>query len=69
MHLFPSGVPIQKRLFDLLLTVPGFLLISPLLAVVAVIVRWRMGHPVLFRQLRPGYREQPFILHKFRTIV
>lgn len=69
VRLFPSGVPIQKRLFDLLLTIPGLFLISPLLAVVAVLVRWRMGRPVLFRQLRPGYREQPFMLFKFRTML
>lgn len=40
----------------------------PLLLVVASLVYWRFGSPVLFRQQRPGYRGQPFLLLKFRTM-
>jgi len=64
----PPGVPLSKRLFDLLLTVPGVILISPLLAVLALLVRIRLGSPVLFRQVRPGLRAEPFVLYKFRTM-
>ncbi len=57
-----------KRLLDLALTVPALVLLSPLLALIAVLVRVTMGEPVLFRQQRPGLHGQPFILYKFRTM-
>lgn len=66
--LFPAGIPKRKRAFDLLLTIPGVLVISPLLAVLAILVRLRLGAPILFRQIRPGYRSQPFTLYKLRTM-
>ncbi len=66
--LFPRGIPATKRLFDLLLTIPGLLLLSPILALTALLVRIYHGSPVLFRQLRPGYRARPFYLYKFRTM-
>ena len=66
--LFPQGVPRRKRLFDLALTVPGAILIGPILALVAVLVRFSHGRPILFRQLRPGYRAEPFTVYKFRTM-
>ncbi len=62
------GIPIRKRIFDLILTIPGLILISPLLAFVALLVRIRLGKPVLFRQLRPGYRANPFKIYKFRSM-
>ncbi|MGW8251816.1 MAG: sugar transferase [Anaerolineales bacterium] len=68
MTLFPDGVPLSKRIFDLMLTIPGLLLVSPVLALIAGLVRIYHGSPVLFRQLRPGYRGQPFYLYKFRTM-
>jgi sugar transferase EpsL len=57
-----------KRAFDLLATAVGGALISPLVAVLAVLVRWRLGSPVLFRQVRPGLHTEPFELIKFRTM-
>jgi len=68
MAIFPNGVPRPKRLFDLLLTLPGLVLVSPLLAVIALLVRLVHGRPVLFQQLRPGYRGAPFLVYKFRTM-
>jgi sugar transferase EpsL len=67
--LFISGIPLRKRIFDLFLTVPGLILISPLLAFTALLIRIRLGKPVLFRQLRPGYRAAPFEIYKFRTMI
>lgn len=67
--LFPANIPKRKRLFDLFLTLPGILFISPLLGLIALLARIRMGSPVLFQQLRPGYRGRPFSLYKFRTMV
>ena len=57
-----------KRLFDLALTIPGFVLISPVLIAIALLVRYRLGSPVFFRQIRPGLNGEPFILRKFRTM-
>ena len=66
--LFPAGVPRRKRLFDLCLALPGLLLLSPLLLLLALLVRWKLGPPVFYRQLRPGLHGEPFTLFKFRTM-
>ena len=58
----------RKRLFDLALTIPALLLLAPVLLVVALLVRLKIGTPVLFRQERPGLGGRPFILFKFRTM-
>ena len=60
--------PLSKRLFDLALTIPALLLLAPVLLVVALLVRCKLGTPVLFRQERPGLGGKPFILLKFRTM-
>jgi len=68
MRWLPPGMPPAKRLFDLLLTLPGLVLLSPLMGGIALLV-WRLhGRPILFRQVRPGYRGRPFTLYKFRTM-
>ncbi len=57
-----------KRLFDLASASLGLLALSPLLLIVALLVRLYHGSPVLFRQTRPGLGGQPFELLKFRTM-
>jgi sugar transferase EpsL len=57
-----------KRWFDLLLTVPGFVVISPLIGLIALLVRLQLGRPVLFKQVRPGLHGKPFTIYKFRTM-
>ena len=57
-----------KRALDLAVTVPLLVLISPLLALLALAVRLAAGSPVLFRQVRPGLRGRPFTLYKYRTM-
>jgi lipopolysaccharide/colanic/teichoic acid biosynthesis glycosyltransferase len=57
-----------KRLLDLALTVPALILLSPVIAAVALVVRIKLGSPVLFRQQRPGLGGSPFIILKFRTM-
>lgn len=59
----------DKRAFDLLLTLPVFLVSLPVQAVVGLLVRTRLGKPVLFRQQRPGLHGQPFEMVKFRTML
>jgi lipopolysaccharide/colanic/teichoic acid biosynthesis glycosyltransferase len=66
--LFPENVPRSKRLFDLLLTILGLPLISPLILVIAILVRRQHGSPILFSQVRPGYQGKLFTLRKFRTM-
>lgn len=63
-----SGIPLSKRIFDLALTLPGLILISPLLLALALIIRLYLGKPVIFTQVRPGYKGKPFALYKFRTM-
>lgn len=57
-----------KRALDLLVAVPLLLLFSAVMLVVAVLVRWKLGSPVLFTQQRPGLHGKPFMLYKFRTM-
>lgn len=57
-----------KRPFDLLVGGFALLLVSPLLIILALLILLKLGAPVLFRQERPGYHNNPFILHKFRTM-
>ena len=63
-----SGIPPSKRIFDLLATVLGLLVISPVLLVIALLIWIVHGMPILFRQKRPGYMGQPFFVYKFRTM-
>ncbi|HEY1142758.1 MAG TPA: sugar transferase [Sphingomicrobium sp.] len=58
-----------KRLLDLVVAVAALVLLSPLLAVVAVLVRAKLGSPIFFRQERPGLHGRPFTLVKFRTML
>jgi len=59
---------IFKRLFDVVVSGVSLVILSPAIALLAVLIRMRMGSPVLFRQQRPGLRGRPFELVKFRTM-
>jgi lipopolysaccharide/colanic/teichoic acid biosynthesis glycosyltransferase len=61
-------VPFSKRAFDLLLTIPGSVLLLPVMLAVALLVRLKLGSPVLFAQKRPGLNCRIFTLYKFRTM-
>ncbi len=67
-RLIPPGMPPAKRLLDLALTLPGLVVLSPVLGLIAVAVWINHGLPILFRQIRPGYRGEPFTVYKFRTM-
>ncbi|MEA5077190.1 MAG: sugar transferase [Anaerolineaceae bacterium] len=64
-----NRIPVSKRLFDILAAALALILLSPLMAVVAVLVRIKLGSPVLFGQKRPGYKTQLFTIYKFRTML
>ena len=57
-----------KRLFDVVIVILAAPLWVPVLLVLALLVRIKLGTPVFFHQTRPGYKERPFVLIKFRTM-
>ncbi len=57
-----------KRVLDFCAALSGLIILSPLLLFLALMVRYRHGKPIFFRQTRPGMNEQPFELLKFRTM-
>ena len=61
-------INLLKRSCDLFVAFIALLLLSPLFLVVSLLVRWRLGVPIFFRQQRPGLRGKPFWLLKFRTM-
>jgi sugar transferase EpsL len=63
-----KGLIILKRAFDLLISVVLIVALSPAFLILAVLVRWRLGSPILFSQVRPGRDGRPFTLIKFRSM-
>ncbi len=63
-----ARLPLSKRIFDLIVTSLGLIILLPVLIVLPPLVWIFLGSPVLFRQPRPGYKGRPFITYKFRTM-
>lgn len=57
-----------KRIMDFILSLIAIIMLSPILLVVAILVRVKLGGPVLFKQERPGLNEKIFMMYKFRTM-
>lgn len=57
-----------KRIIDLILSFMAIIVLSPVLLIVAILVRTKLGSPVIFKQKRPGMNEKIFTLYKFRTM-
>lgn len=57
-----------KRLQDIVLSLIAMVILSPVLLIVAILVRVKLGSPVVFKQERPGLNGEIFTLHKFRTM-
>jgi len=57
-----------KRLLDILISGVGLIVLSPILLVLALLVRVKLGSPIIFTQERPGLHEKIFTLKKFRTM-
>lgn len=66
--MFPAKIPASKRFFDLLAASLLLLVLSPVLLIVASLVRLLHGTPVFFGQKRPGYKGKPFLIYKFRSM-
>jgi len=57
-----------KRLLDIILSLTGIIISSPILIIVALLVLMFLGRPILFKQPRPGKNEKVFNMYKFRTM-
>lgn len=57
-----------KRLLDFVLALIAIIILSPVLLITAILVRIKLGTPVIFKQERPGLNEKIFTLYKFRTM-
>ena len=57
-----------KRFYDIVFSVLALIVLSPLLLMVSVLVRIKLGSPVIFKQKRPGKNCKIFTMHKFRTM-
>mgnify|MGYP000846019686 FL=1 len=57
-----------KRPMDIVLSLCALIVLSPVLLIVALLVRTKLGSPVIFKQKRPGLHEKIFTLYKFRTM-
>jgi sugar transferase EpsL len=58
----------QKRLLDLIISILALIVFSPVLVILTVLIRLKLGSPVLFTQTRPGLDAKPFTIYKFRTM-
>ena len=64
----PDVARVLKRGIDVVVAFLVLMLLAPVMVLVAILIRFTMGRPVLFRQVRPGYCARPFALYKFRTM-
>ena len=58
----------MKRLFDLISAFIGLLVLMPLIVLIVLIVRLKIGSPIFFKQMRPGLNGEIFNIYKFRTM-
>ena len=57
-----------KRVLDLILSLMALIILMPLMIIIAILVRIKLGSPIIFKQERPGKDEKIFTLYKFRTM-
>ena len=58
----------MKRAFDIVAAGLAIIVFAPFIVMIALLVRWRLGSPILFRQMRPGKDARPFEMLKFRSM-
>lgn len=68
MRRAPAAESRTKRSFDVAVSGAVLILFSPLFALLALLIRLRLGSPIFFRQMRPGLLGKPFLMVKFRTM-
>jgi len=60
---------ILKRLIDIIVSLIGLILTSPIIAIISIIIYLTIKRPIFFKQIRPGLHAKPFVLYKFRTML
>ena len=68
MSFFKPRENAVKRFFDLAIAVLSVVILLPLLVLIGILMRLKIGSPVLFRQVRPGLYGRSFTIYKFRTM-
>ncbi|MCC2626031.1 MAG: hypothetical protein K0R14_1904 [Burkholderiales bacterium] len=68
-NLFKAFGNIIKRIFDIVCSLMGLIILSPLFIIIAVLVKYTTPGPVFFRQIRVGHYGHEFSIYKFRTMV
>jgi len=58
-----------KRLIDIIGSLIGLTISSPLIVIISIIIYFTMGRPIFFKQVRPGLKGKPFVIYKFRTML
>lgn len=58
----------MKRTFDFIISFIVLILLSPFMGVISILIYFKIGSPVLFKQVRPGLNGRSFIVYKFRTM-
>lgn len=58
----------MKRFFDFICSLVGLLFLLPLLVIIALLIRMKLGSPIIFVQQRPGLKGKPFNIYKFRSM-
>lgn len=65
MRIYQKNI---KRAFDFFVSLIALVILSPLVFIVAVLIKFRLGSPIIFKQERPGLNEKVFTMYKFRTM-
>ncbi len=58
----------MKRFLDLIISIPAYFALSPLICYIGLFIRLMMGKGIFFKQIRPGLHSRPFTIYKFRTM-
>jgi len=61
--------PFLKRLIDVIFSLIGILIFSPLMFFISIIILLSMGRPIFFKQIRSGLNGKPFLIYKFRMML
>lgn len=58
----------MKRIIDFLISFILLLILSPIMVILGILIKFNLGTPILFKQTRPGFKGKPFTLYKFRSM-
>ncbi|MED3573041.1 sugar transferase [Cytobacillus praedii] len=58
----------MKRLMDFMIALIGLIILFPFMLLITILVKWKLGSPIFYKQQRPGLNGVPFFLYKFRSM-